>query len=391
MTEHLEFDNDCKDMELERFLGSIKEKKASPTIIAIGGMHGNELAGIYALKRVFKRIEKEKIPFSGNFYGLSGNLKAIANNVRFNKVDLNRLWTKESVEKIISSTYDEFEAYELKELYYCIKKIVKKNSGPFIFLDLHTTSADTQPFITISDSLNNRKFSSKFSIPTVLGIEEFLEGPLLSYINEFGHVSLGFEAGQHNKKSSIDNCESFLYLALEALKCLKKEDIKDFDKHKKRFSNFKNQRDFYEIKYKYEIQKGEDFKMLKGFKNFEEIFTNQVLANSNGKSIKSSFSGQIFMPLYQEKGDDGFFIISKISKKWLIISKYLRKLKLHKFLKFLPGIKSLDKEAYTLIVNPNIAKFFTTDFFHLFGYRKKIRNKDKWLFMKRDKKVSEFM
>ena len=41
------------------------------------------------------------------------------------------------------------------------------------------------------------------SEPIVLGIEEYLQGPLLSYINTLGYVSLGFESGQHDNKQAI--------------------------------------------------------------------------------------------------------------------------------------------------------------------------------------------
>ena len=106
----------------------------------------------------------------------------------------------------------EFE--EREEVYQVIKGIIASNKGPFYFIDLHTTSSETKPFITISDSLNNRKFSKAFSIPTVLGIEEFLDGPLLTYINEFGHIALGFEAGAHYKDTSIE-FQHLLELSIE--------------------------------------------------------------------------------------------------------------------------------------------------------------------------------
>ena len=35
------------------------------------------------------------------------------------------------------------------------------------------------------------------------GIEEYLNGPLLSYINELGYVAFGFEGGQHDDISAI--------------------------------------------------------------------------------------------------------------------------------------------------------------------------------------------
>jgi hypothetical protein len=97
------------------------------------------------------------------------------------------------------------------------------------------------------------------------------------------------------------------------------------------------------------------------------------------------------MPLYQKKGDDGFFIITRISKFWLKASRLARKLHFHQLLKLLPGVKSKKRKPYTLIVNPRTARFLAIEIFHLFGYRKKVIKDDKFHFIKRDRKISEFI
>ena len=43
-------------------IGHIKGKHSFPTIIAFGGIHGNEPAGVIALQRVIDRIKKDNIP-----------------------------------------------------------------------------------------------------------------------------------------------------------------------------------------------------------------------------------------------------------------------------------------------------------------------------------------
>lgn len=391
MSKQIEIQSFNEKIIVKRVIGNVRGIKESPTVIAIGGIHGNERAGLNALTKVFNTIENENIPFKGNFYGIAGNINAISKNIRFKNVDLNRIWTKDEVEKLHNGYDLEVESQEQYEIYIIIRDILKLEKGPFYFIDLHTTSADTQPFITISDSLDNRKYSSNFTIPTILGIEEFLDGPLLTYINEFGHVALGFEAGQHDKKESVDNSVAFLWLALVAAKCVKKKEVKNYTFYKNSLSYFNEQQEFYKIDYKYTIKPLERFKMVDGYKNFQEIDKKELLAFSNGKEIYSSYKAKIFMPLYQEKGDDGFFIISKISKFWLKASRILRKLKFHNLLTLLPGVKADLTNKHALIVNQKTAKFLATDIFHLFGYRKKIIEKDKFYFIKRDRKVSEFL
>ncbi|KGL63516.1 succinylglutamate desuccinylase/aspartoacylase family protein [Polaribacter sp. Hel1_85] len=391
MINQIEIESFNEKILVQRIIGSVQGSKKTPTVIAIGGIHGNERAGINALLKVFKTINDENIALKGNFYGIAGNINAISENIRFKNVDLNRIWTKKEILKLLLENHLEIESQEQNEIYIIIKNILKTEKGPFYFLDLHTTSSDTKPFITISDSLNNRKYSSYFSIPTILGIEEFLEGPLLTYINEFGHIALGFEAGQHDNEVSVDNCIAFLWLALVAAKCVHKKDVKKYSFYKSSLSLFNEDQDFYKIDYKYTIKPFENFKMVNGYKNFQEIAKHELLANSNGRKIESKQKGKIFMPLYQKKGDDGFFVITRISKFWLKASRLARKLHFHQFLRLLPGVKSDKKNTYTLIVNPKTAKFLATEIFHLFGYRKKVIKGDKYYFIKRDRKISAFI
>ncbi|WP_408024099.1 succinylglutamate desuccinylase/aspartoacylase domain-containing protein [Tenacibaculum sediminilitoris] len=371
---------------IKRVLGSIKGDDKTPTVIFFGGIHGNEIAGVLGLNKVISTVKKEAISFQGNMYAICGNIAAIKKNVRYNKVDLNRIWSKELINKEQENNISEFE--EQKAIYKVIKEIIRNNKGPFYFIDLHTTSSDSIPFITISDSLNNRKFSSNFKIPTILGIEEFLEGPLLTFINEFGHISIGFEAGQHFKESSVDNCVAFIWLALVTSGCVAKKNVKKNNFYEQYLSMYNETQEFYEIKYRYVIKKGEVFKMLEGFSNFEKIKLGVTLATNNVSTIKSELKGNIFMPLYQEQGEDGFFIIRKISKFWMHLSKIVRKLHLDSLLKILPGIKNYKNNSYTLIVNPKTARFLATEILHLFGYRKKIKKNGELYFFKRDRKIT---
>jgi len=378
-------------IDIERVLGTIKGENNAPTVIVIAGIHGNETAGVYASKKVLQKINTQQINFRGNLYVISGNINALQKNIRFEKADLNRLWTPENI-AYINSSQNGFNAdvKEQLEIYKLLKEILLHEKGPFYFIDLHTTSADTKPFITISDSLNNRKFSSNFSIPIVLGIEEYLDGPLLTYINEFGHVALGFEGGQHEDEESIDNCEAFVWLALVASGCIHKNQVKEFNYYENTLLAHSDKLDFYEIDYRYLINDTEDFMMINGFNNFGQISKNQVLALSNTIEVKANMDGMIFMPLYQDQGDDGFFIITKISRIWLNISAVVRKMKLYHLLRMLPGIKMDPVHRHTLIVNPRTAKFLATQIFHLFGYRKQVIKDNKLHFIKRDRRISEF-
>lgn len=374
---------DCS-ISVNRLIGRLKGKGKGPTLIFMGGIHGNEPAGVFALNRVFEQLQEKEI--KGNIYGIAGNLWALGHGERYAKEDLNRLWNKNRINKLTNNGYepqnqDEREQLEINSL---IQEILKEEEGPFYFFDMHTTSSETLPFLTVNDSLLNRAFTFQYPLPIILGIEEYLEGPILSYINELGYVAFGFEAGQHDEMASIQHCIAFIYLSLSFTGCLH---LSKMDFHKYHDSLAKTSgdiRQIYEIYFRYLIKENEDFKMLPGYYNFQRIKTNQHIANSNGKRIVAKHNGRIFMPLYQSKGSDGFFAIKKIWKPFLSLSAFIRKYRLDRILAFLPGVKWKDHDKSCLIVNRNIALFLAKDLFHLFGYRSMHLDQNNYLMHNRE-------
>lgn len=356
-------------IEVSRIIGEIKGKRKGPTLIFTGGIHGNEPAGVFALCKVISQLSPERI--KGNIYAISGNLSALKKGERYNSEDLNRVWTKSRMASLPTKIEDaeNEDVAEQIEINAVIERILHEDDGPFYFFDIHTTSSETLPFLTVNDSLLNRAFTSQYPLPTILGIEEYLDGPILSYINELGYIAFGFEAGQHDGMASIENCIDFIYLSMVYTGALERDEI-DYhrcnDRLAKTAGDVKNT---YEIYFRYQVRTDEIFKMNPGFYNFQPINKNQPLATSNGNLIQSQTKGRIFMPLYQAKGSDGFFTIRKIRRVFLKLSSLVRKYKLDRMLAILPGVKWIDLERSGLLVDKRIARFMTKDIFHLFGYR----------------------
>ena len=353
---------------VDRILGKIEGTSPGPTVVFFGGIHGNETSGVFALKDALAGINAAYV--KGTIYGISGNLKALKKHQRYIEKDLNRLWTKDDIQIIKNKTDLNADEEELLELLDVLNSILETNQPPFYFIDLHTTSSKTLPFITINDALINRKFSEQFPLPIVLGIEEYLNGPLLSYINQLGYVSLGFESGQHDELNAITNSIAFVYLTLVYSGILKEEAVIHFSKyHEQLKQQANNTFDVFEVVYLHSIQKNETFKMLNGFESFESIKKGTKLAISNANEISSPYNGTIFMPLYQKRGAEGFFIIKPIKPFLLRLSMALRRIKTDSLLVLLPGISWVNKTEGVLQVNLTVAKFFAKAFFHLLGYR----------------------
>ncbi len=375
-----------RSVEVNRIIEKIEGKEAGPSVVFIAGMHGNEPSGVFALKRVVKKIKEKNLLFKGKMYALAGNLWALGQGERFHSQDLNRLWSAERINQLREVAFrpENPDAAQQLELYQCLRHILQEDQGPFYFMDLHTTSCETIPFLLLNDSLLNRKFSSQYPLPSILGIEEYLQGPLLSYLNELGYIALGFEAGQHEEPSSLDNQIAFIMLSLVFAGCLTKEEADVNHYHSMLAKNAVDSRHFYEIFFRYPIEDGEKFKMEPGFVNFQKVKKGQQLAQSNGKTVYSPKKAKLFMPLYQSQGTDGFFAIRKVPRQFLQLSARLRKLKLHYFLPLLPGVSWFNREREVLKVNRKHARFFTKNIFHLLGYRSKTLSRNTYLMRSRE-------
>jgi len=357
-------------IKINRLIAKVEGANRGPTVVFFGGIHGNETAGVLAIREALTSLNSKRI--KGTVYGIAGNLKALESQQRYIDEDLNRLWTKERIINIKNKLSLNPEEEELTEILSLINTILENNKPPFYFIDLHTTSSKTLPFITVNDALINRKFSKQFPVPIVLGIEEYLNGPLLSYINEKGYLSLGFESGQHNDIRAITNSVAFIYLTLVNSGVLKETNLPDYTKY---YNQLQTQAagliNIFEITYLHKIKVDETFKMHDGFKSFQAIKKGTTVATSNGNTIKAKQNGVMFMPLYQKQGAEGFFIIKPIPNFLLKLSNALRRIKTDRLLALLPGISWVNKSEGILQVNLKVTKFFAKSLFHLLGYRNK--------------------
>ena len=358
-----------------------------------GGIHGNEPAGILALEKVFDDLKTHTLPIKGQIYGFRGNLPALLAQKRFLDHDLNRLWTNAGIPEIKAKPEAELsiEEQELLEIHGLLIEVLEAHEEPFYFVDIHTTSSKTIPFITINDALINRKFSKCFPLPVVLGIEEYLEGPLLSYVNERGYVCLGIESGQHDDAEAVDNAISFIWIALVSAEMIPVADLPEIKVHYHKLKNATyGNRSFYEILTRRELLPMDQFKMEEGFQSFEKVPKGILLAEHNGEEILAPKDSIIFMPLYQDQGKEGFFYIRKIPNWALRVSEFLRGFNWDKFFSFFPGVTWTENRK-NLKVNPRIAKFFMRPIFHLFGYRRSVLDGAKVVMSNRERSSKKAM
>lgn len=372
-------------LRFNRMIGHIKGASPGPTVVFFGGVHGNEPAGIHALNAVLKQLAQKEETLKGTFFAIAGNLPALDKNVRFLQEDLNRIWLPHRIgNPVLNGTFLESDVREMHALHREIKHILKHFPPPFYFVDLHTTSGETEPFIVMNDSLLNRRFTKNYPLPIILGIEEYLTGALLSYMNEMGFVAFGFESGQHNDKRAVLNAENFIWYTLGLTGFYPMPETLLNDYRIELYKSNKASKRFFEIYYQHLIKEETNFKMLPGFDNFQTVPKNTPIAIENQKQIILDKKRQLFMPLYQDKGYEGFYFIRRIPLFFLWLSKYCRKLRLDGLLARLPGIKWASSKKEALYVDKRIARFFAKSIFHLLGYRTREMDKDHFVLRNRE-------
>ncbi len=367
-----------------RVLGDIGDAAAGPTLILVGGIHGNEPAGVEAIRGLFARLDRDRCPLTGRLLGVVGNRAALAAGQRFLSEDLNRIWRPARLDAVRSSMEGlRTEELELAELDEVLRDAVDAARGPACLLDLHTTSGPGPAFSVLHDTLSNRRFALALPVPITLGLEEELNGTLTDHMTEMGVVALSLEAGQHEEAKAVDRARAAFWIALDVAKLLP-------ERYR---SELQAARDFLdaeerglpqaiEVRYRYAIPAEGGYRTDPGYRSFQPVEAGDIIGRQDGQPVATPISGLLLMPLYQPQGEDGFFVARRVRPVWLRLSTLLRRWRLERILTWLPGVQPVDGRPGTLLVNRMVARWLALQLFHLLGYRRR-EHSDSHLLMER--------
>ena len=163
--------------------------------------------------------------------------KLTAAGRRYLDRDLNRRWIREDIARIVNAGPEEaIEDREQLELLELFAPLLARARQPIVFFDLHSTSGPAAPFSCMADVLRNRGVALALALPVVLGLEEVLDGSLLGYLCDLGHIGVAVEGGQHNDPATIDCHESALWIMLVAAGTLEAAQVPDLALHRERLA-----------------------------------------------------------------------------------------------------------------------------------------------------------
>ena len=125
-----------------------------------------------------------------------------------------------------------------------------------------------------------------------------------------------------------------------------------------------------EIRHRHPVDPADDFRMLPGFVGFQRVSEGTLLARDRQGDVRAVLGGRLLMPLYQEQGNDGFFLVRTVRPIWLRVSAVLRHIRAERFLHWLPGVRRATAGHDDFIVDQHIARWLAVQILHLLGFRR---------------------
>jgi succinylglutamate desuccinylase len=237
---------------------------------------------------------------------------------------------------------------------------------------LHTGSAPSAPFVSFGDTLLNRRLALSLPATCILGLEEVVEGALVSYWTDRGHASLAIEAGQHQDPESVERLVAAIWLLLVAAGSLRARDVPDLAQHRERLAMASaGCPAVVEVRHRHVVTAGDQFAMEPGFRSFLPVQRGQLLARDARGPVLAPETGAILMPRYQSQGEDGFFLVREVRPVWLKISEWLRRAGVSRVVPHLPGVRRDPARPGHLLVDPTVAFTHVADVMHLCGFRRR--------------------
>lgn len=330
-------------------------------------------------------MNQTDLPLVGTFVAVAGNLGGLAQNRRFLQRDLNRAWTAGKVAALRARdvAHDNDEDREQRELLEVFEDCLARARGPVVFMDLHSSSADGASFTCIADTIPNRRLAMSLPVPTILGLEECIDGATMEFFSERGLMAVAVEGGQHQDPRTIDNLEAAIWLGLVAVGLVTPEqvDVEGFRRTLR--ASAQGLPPLLEIRHRHVVDPAGAFRMRSGYQSFQKIRKGELLAEEAGKELRAGENGRVLLPLYQGQGEDGYFICRSVRPFWLHVARVLQAIGMDRILPWLPGVQRDPGHPDALLVSPRLVRFWAVEIFHLLGFRKRRQVGDMLRFSRR--------
>ncbi len=312
------------ELALRRVLGRYSTDVPGPLLVVTAGIHGNEPAGLLAFARVLARLHSMRVSMRGSLVGLGGNLAALSRDVRYIDEDLNRLWSyaPRSAAAPIEASAPSIERREQQELDLELTALIDAHSTSghsITLLDLHSTSSEGPPFTILEGGPRNVAIARALGVPSILDLHKDVPGTLLDFVDHRSIPGIVLEGGQNRSPHTAAHHEAGIWILLEHLGMLPSLEPSFLAAERQVLQRAAlGLPGLLRIFLRWNIESGEEFEMLPGFRGFQRVPRGEVLATSRrpgahrALEVRCPQDAVLVMPRYQGQGSDGFFLAQEL-------------------------------------------------------------------------------
>ena len=290
-----------------RELGRVRGDAPGPTLIVVGGMHGNEPEGVAAAEKMLQAAQARGLG-AGEVIALEANTAALAAGRRYLVRDLNRVWSDDSLAAArarLARGERDAETHSQVALADVLDAAIAGARGSIYALDLHTSSSAGIPFTILGSSAADRGFAARFPLPGIVGLQERLDGVLTRHLVHRGCVALAIVGGRSGTASAAQSLADVALLALVATGLASPPDAPEAAARLAAIRGCLPA--LIEVVHRHEVTPARRFVMEPGLLNIQRVAENTLLAKEQGEDVRAPFDGYVLLPLYQPQGQDGFF------------------------------------------------------------------------------------
>lgn len=264
----------------------IEGKLVGPTVCIIGGVHGNELAGIMAIDAVKDSMKIER----GKVILIYGNPRAIELGVRKTEQNLNRMFRDDCT--------------EVEKLSYEYKRAVEIRAWldqADLCLDLHASySSETVPFAFTEE--NGMGMVGKFPVKYVCSnIDAFEKGGTDGYMNGRGKIGICVECGYLGDREALGVALRCIEVVLEEMGMVERRVARE----ERSSVEYLKVTDLY-------VSQTDHFRLVQQWADFAKIPAGVVIGYDDSSAVK--YQKEFFILFARdlnEKGGEAFLVLKK--------------------------------------------------------------------------------
>lgn len=269
--------------------GIISGKHTGPTVVILGGIHGNERVGVTVLESLRALLNPDRI--NGVLHLILGNPRAYKENKRFIDTDLNRLFGSG-----FSPTIQKKEGnYEER----CARELAAVLQSADFLLDIHSTIKPSVPFIFTNANDDHMALARLFHTPYIVSpASGFAPKELASstdnFVDSHGGIGITYESGWHKDSSSFEQVLKNTLTFLKKVGCMRDNDVGA--RLEISISETSSQHLFIQD---HIIAHTDHFVFAKDFNNFDTVVAGEVIARDgsvDGNEVRAEQNAFIIFP-----------------------------------------------------------------------------------------------